>query len=113
GGQPGIRAAREEQGAVGVLRGDELVGAAVGEVGGGGLLANGGVGAAGGEEFEALVFGGRGAPCVFGDKAEVVGDALEAGEVGLDGVGGRQRFADFAVGNGSAFAVGRGGAVFE
>ena len=45
--------------------GDELVGAAVGEVGGAGLLADGGVGAGGGEEFEALVFGGGGAPAGF------------------------------------------------
>ena len=80
GGLAGVGAAGVEEGAVGVGGGDELVGAAVGEVGGAGLLADGGVGAGGGEEFEGLVFGGDGAQrFVFGEEAEVVGDAgLEA-----------------------------------
>ncbi len=111
GGGGGVGPAGEELGAAGVAGRDELIGAAVGEIGGAGLLAHGGVGAGGREEFEALIFGGPGAPFVFGDDAEVIGGAgLQAGDFDLDraGAGPFERFGARRDG-----PVGGGRAVFE
>ena len=67
--------AREQLDRAGDFRRDQLVGTAVGQVGGAALLANVGVRAVRGEEGECLVVAGGFAPLVFGDDAEVVGRA--------------------------------------
>ena len=88
-GVAGVGAAGEELGAFGVGRRYKLIGAAVGEVVGLGLLADGLVGAAGGKKGEGIVWEVTGfrRRVRFRRKAVVVGDAFgEAFEVGFDGL---------------------------